>query len=96
MIIVNGDQIENTGDIIKEYASTLQSKIKEIEDALDRINVAWQGDDAVSYLNSMRSKYIVALQKLEERVDTMADYLKKVPSTYSALDESYGSKNIGV
>ena len=96
MIIVDGDQIQNAGNVIKEYANTLQSKIKEIESALDKINVAWQGEDAISYLNSMRSKYIVALQKLEERVDTIAEYLKKVPNTYGALDDSYGSKNIGV
>jgi WXG100 family type VII secretion target len=96
VIIVNGDQIAKTGNNIKEYAHTLQTKIKEIENALDQINVSWQGADAISYLNNMRSKYIVALQKLEERIDTCADYLIKVPNTYETLDESYASKSIGV
>ena len=95
MIVVNGDQITRTGNNIKEYAHTLQNKINEIENALDKINASWQGTDAVSYLNNMRSKYIVALQKLEERIDTCGDYLIKVPNTYEALDESYASKNIG-
>ena len=96
MIIVNGDQIANSGKFIKDKANELNTKINEINDCLDKISIAWQGSKSTQYLNNMRSKYVVALKELKERLNDCGEYLTRVPDTYSTLDETYGHKNIGV
>lgn len=96
VINVNGDQIKNAGRFIKEKSNELTTKINEINDCLDKLNIVWKGNSSSSYILSMREKYIASLKELRDRISDCGEYLTKVPDTYSALDEAYANKNIGV
>ena len=63
---------------------------------IDSINTAWNGDDSLKYINTMKEKCLNGLKELNDCVDDYGIYLKKIPDVYGALDEAFSSKKIDV
>ena len=63
---------------------------------IDNINTAWNGADALKYVNLMRERYIMKMSKIQEIILDYGNYLKSVPDSYSKVDESFSNRNINV
>lgn len=95
-IVINKSDIVNYGNQIVDYSSEFQDEIKKFSALIESINTVWDGADALKYINVMKEKYIVGLEEIKGVLDEYGKYLKKVPETYSAIDEVFSSKNIDV
>lgn len=95
-IVINKSDIINYGNQIVDYSSELDSEIKKFSALIESINSAWDGADALKYINVMREKYIVGLEEMKSVLDEYGIYLKNVTETYSTVDEVFASKKIDV
>ena len=95
-IIINKTEIINYGNQILDYSSEFKDEINKINALIESINTVWDGADALKYINVMKEKYIVGLEEIKVVLDEYGTYLKRVPETYSAIDEVFSSKNINV
>ncbi len=95
-IVISKSDITNYGSQIVDYSSEFKDEIKKFSALIESINIAWDGADALKYINTMKEKYIVGLEEIKSVLDEYGNYLKKVPETYSAVDEVFSSKNIDV
>lgn len=95
-VVINKSDIINYGSQIVDYSSEFKDEIKKFSALIESINTVWDGADALKYINTMKEKYIVGLEEMKSVLDEYGNYLKKVPETYSAVDEVFSSKNIDV
>lgn len=95
-IVISKSDITNYGSQIVDYSSEFKDEIKKFSALIESINTVWDGADALKYINTMKEKYIVGLEEIKSVLDEYGNYLKKVPETYSAVDEVFSSKNIDV
>ena len=95
-IEINKTDITNYGNQIIDYSNEFKDEIKKFSALIESINTAWDGADALKYINIMKEKYIVGLEEMKSVLDEYGNYLKKIPEAYSALDEIFSSKSIDV
>lgn len=95
-IYIDEAGIKSTSDSLTEEARSLLTQINMLNRTIDDINQAWQGTDALKYINVMREKYIVALHELKDFIDEYTIYLNNIPGAYSTLDEAFSNKNLSV
>ena len=95
-IYVDTFNTKKTANEILEIASNLDSYIKQLTSIIDRIDSAWDGDDSIKYINTMRDKLVLELQNLSKFVANYGSYLSSAPEAYTILDEVFSSKNIGI
>lgn len=95
-IVISKSDISNYGSQIVDYSSEFKDEIRKISALIESINTVWDGADALKYINVMKEKYIIGLEEIKNVLDEYGNYLKKVPETYSAIDEVFSSKNIDV
>lgn len=95
-VIVNKNDITNYGEQIIEYSEEFSSEIRKFSELIDSINKAWDGADALKFVNTMKEKYVVKLEELKSVLDDYGKYLKDVSETYTVVDEIFSSKVIDV
>lgn len=95
-IVISKSDITNYGNQIVDYSSEFKDEITKFSALIESINIAWDGADALKYINVMKEKYVVCLEEIKSVLDEYGNYLKKVPETYSAIDEVFSSKSIDV
>ena len=95
-IKVNCSNLKSYGKKIKDKSSDFEKKIKKFEQIIDSINTAWDGSDALKYINVMKEKYIQTLNDTKSLLDDYGDYLSGASDSYEVLDEVFASKNIDV
>lgn len=95
-IIINKSNITNYGNQIIDYSNEFKLEIKKFSALIESINTVWDGADALKYINTMKEKYITGLEEIKSILDEYGNYLKKVPETYSTVDEVFSSKNIDI
>ena len=95
-VIVNKNDIINYGEQIIEYSEEFSSEIRKFSELIDSINKAWDGADALKFVNTMKEKYVVKLEELKSVLDDYGKYLKDVSETYTVVDEIFSSKVIDV
>ena len=61
-IYIDEAGIKGTSDRLAEEARILLAQINMLDRTIDDINEAWQGADALKYINVMREKYVVYLK----------------------------------
>ena len=95
-IVISKSDIKNYGSQIVDYSSDFKDEVKKFSALIETINTVWDGADALKYINTMKEKYIIGLEEIKSVLDEYGNYLKKVPETYSAVDEVFSSKIIDV
>lgn len=95
-IILSKTETTKIGNEIIEYSDDLEAEIKEFLSIIDSINTAWDGADALKYINTLKQKYVVNLEELQGLVKEYGQYLSNVSGAYTTLDESFTSKSIDV
>ena len=63
---------------------------------VDSINTAWNGADALKYVNNLKEKYVTELNNLTDVVKEYGTYMQNVPEAYDILDEIFESETIDV
>jgi hypothetical protein len=95
-IVVKKSETSKIGADILNHSHDFFDDIKKLTAIVDKINVAWSGDDSLKYINTMKSKYLPGLIELKDNLEAYGEYLQDVPDSYMALDETFTSKNIDV
>lgn len=95
-ITIDQSAVEKSGRRIQECNSDFLSDINRLNNIIDGINTAWEGADALKYVNNMRDNYLYKLKELSEILQSYGEYLEKIPGAYAILDESFSNKNINV
>ena len=95
-VTINKSSITDVSKTILENVEYLQSDIKKLEEVINSINTAWDGADALKYINTMRDKYIVQLNELIDVIQKNGEYLSNIPKAYDLLDETFSNKNVSV
>lgn len=95
-ITINKDEVEKYGNEIIELSEEFNQNTKKVLSLIEAINTAWEGADATKYINTMKEKHIRDLEEISNILKTYGTYLRSVPETYSALDETFASKSIEV
>ena len=95
-IEIKKSSVTNSGKKICEASLDFLSDIKKMEDIIDGINNAWEGAEALMYVNKMRESYIRRLNELAHNLEKYGEYLINVSEVYSLLDEIFSNKNINV
>lgn len=81
--------ISTEKDNFNNYLYDLNNEIKEIQDSN-----SWVGQDKDNFVSRINSEYILRLNTINNKLDLMIEYFKKVLSEYKALDEKYSSIKI--
>ena len=76
--------ISTEKDNFNNYLYDLNNEIKEIQDSN-----SWVGQDKDNFVSRINSEYILRLNTINNKLDLMIEYFKKVLSEYKALDEKY-------
>ncbi len=95
-VTIDKNNTNNIGKKIKENTDNIENDIKKLENVIESINSAWEGADALKYVNSMKEKYVNSLQEFNNILKEYSEYLSNVSGAYSILDETFSSKNINV
>ena len=88
--------LKEYGKEIIQYSDDFAGYINQFANIIDSINNAWEGADALKYINTMKEKYLTGLTELNSVIKDYGNYLKTVPEAYETLDEAFASKKIDV
>lgn len=80
---------------LKTFNENILRDIKELSSINDSILSFWNGEDAKSLTTKLNNEVIPSLNKYYDCLEDYAEYLRKVYSVYSALEDAY-NKNISV
>lgn len=95
-VIINKSGVSKLSSQMKESTNDFKSEIKKFETVIDGINNAWEGADALKYVNKLRDSYLRKLNELVSDLEKSSEYLENIPLAYNLLDEIYSNKNINV
>lgn len=95
-VYIDKDQVLAKADLIISDLEEFGNQISKLLAVIENINSAWDGDDALSYINILKERYIVNLNEFLKVMNDYSDYLKNVPGAYELLDEIFSSKVIDV
>lgn len=95
-IIVKKDELANYGNQMLNISNEFNRDIKKFTRIIEEINDAWDGADALKYVNTMKDKYIRNLEDTRKTIENYASFLNKVGDVYQSVDEVFASKNIDV
>ena len=95
-IVMNSSTIESLGNKVLSCSKTFENDTKKINSLIDSINSAWEGNDSLKYINTLKNKMEPVLKELSEEMNKYGLYLKNVPNTFDILDDEYASKEIEV
>lgn len=95
-IVVKKNELANYGNQMLNLSSEFDRDIKKFTRIIEEINEAWEGADALKYVNTMKDKYIRDLETTRSTIDDYARFLTKVGDVYQSVDEVFTSKNIDV
>lgn len=93
-IEIDKNGVRKSGEAIKQQNQKFKNDIKRLENIIDSINSAWEGDDSLKYINTMRDTYLNGLKELNECIEDYGEYLNKVSKAYDAVDSTYNSKQL--
>lgn len=95
-ISIDKDGVKKMGTSIIESSNDFKGEINKFLEIIDGINSAWEGADALKYINTLKEKYVVGLNELNDIINKYGQYLVDVPEAYDLLDETFSTKNINV
>ncbi len=95
-IIMDKTVTLSKADEFLDCCQQIEDEIVKYSHIIDKINAAWEGEDALKYINNMRSFHVPKFNAILEVLNSYAEYLKKVPGPYETIDEVYATKTIDV
>lgn len=93
---IKKNEVTKYGTMLKNYTADFDTQIKKFNSILDNINSAWEGADALKYINIMKEKNLTNMNELTDILNEYGNYLTKIPGAYSNLDEIFTSRKIDV
>jgi hypothetical protein len=93
---ISKSTVSKNGSTIIQYSEEFSACIKKFLYIVDSINIAWEGNDSLKYINTMKEKLIPGLEELNSCIKDYGVFLKNVPNAYDILDETFSTKSIDV
>ena len=85
-VIVNKEELKNTGNNIIDYANDFKIQIETVKKLVESLNDTWYGTDMKTFVKEMNTRYIPKLEELKEELIKYGNYLKEVRKDYEELD----------
>lgn len=95
-ISIKKSTITSYGKQMCDISSDFLSNVNRLENVIEGINNAWDGADALKYINTLRENYISRLNKVADDINKYGEYLINTSGAYDLLDEIFSNKNIDV
>lgn len=95
-VYIDKDSVSSEANTIISDLDEFKVQINKLLSVIENINSAWDGNDALKYVNTLKEKHIPNLNEFLENLNDYSDYLKNVPGAYELLDEIFASKVMDV
>lgn len=95
-ININKSEVIKAGSQILGYSEDFDEYITKFLSIIESINTAWEGSDSLKYINTMKEKYILELEKLRDVLKERGNYLTNIPEAYTIIDNDFFNKKIDV
>lgn len=95
-IIIDKQSVRKVANQMNEYANDFSKEIEKLSNIIDNINIAWKGDDALKYINLLKTKYFEDLTETKKQIKKYSKYLENIPEAYDALEDTYTNKSINI
>lgn len=95
-IIIDTSATKSSGKNILTAVEDIRSQIRSMESLVDKLSTVWQSEDGKKCSETLKTQYITQLKSMADNLEKYGKFLQKVEQVYTALDESFNNKNIGV
>lgn len=95
-ITMKKSEVLKTAASINKLSNEFDVEVKKLIQIVDNINSAWNGADALVYVNNMREKHLINLKQMQDQIEEYGEYLRAVTEPYAILDEKLSKKRIDV
>ena len=92
-ININKTAVKNISSKIRNDNEAFLGEVSNLQNAVNNIMIAWNGDDATKYKELMDS-IIVGLNNFHSMIDSYTEFLSNVPGIYDTIDECYSNEKI--
>ena len=90
-LVVNYDELSKTGKFFEEKNKEIDNTINNIENILNRLDTAWEGDD----MNTFKEKSSLIIKEQKEKrkeVEVLGQIVNIVSKNYSDKDSEWQDK----
>lgn len=95
-IVINYDALSKQGVLVKEMGTDLEMQINNLLLKVEELGDDWKGNDSRSYIETMKEKIILELQKVYPLIEEYGEYAKNVAEAYKMLDDNFANKKIEI
>lgn len=95
-VYIDKDSVSSKADTIISDLEEFKVQINKFLSVIENINSAWDGEDALKYINTLKEKHVPNLNEFLDFLNDYSNYLKNVPGAYELLDEIFASKVMDV
>lgn len=93
---INTEEVSSISNNINASINSIKDQINKLYSLIPNISDAWEGEREQKFVNIYENIFLTKLKELESDLEKYENFLKRVPKSYSMLDEEYGNKNIEV
>ena len=95
-IAISNSKVKSIVSMLREEKENIDGFLSSLNVEVDNINVAWQGQDALAYINKMKNDYNVLIDDFNKCLDTYIEFLNGVFNEYDTFNDEYLSRKIEV
>ena len=91
---MDSDSQNRCADEFYDHIVNFNRYVLELSSLIDKLELLWEGEDAKTYITSMRENDISELKRISDILNRYQTYMKTVPEVYQLCDEVYSGKVI--
>ncbi len=95
-IEVNSDTIKKQSKLLEYQGEELNTQIKALNSVVEKIDSAWQGDDAKKLIQTITDEDLTKYNEIKTTIEEYSIYLTKAMEYYDTLDNTFASISIDV
>lgn len=84
---VDSEKMMMIGNNVIEKSYEFANKARELENEVEKIMNAWEGDDATKYIKLLNDNYITNLEELARIIDNYGQYIKTAALIYTNFEQ---------
>lgn len=93
-IEINTDTIIKQSNLLARQSEELDTQIKTLNSVIEKIDNAWQGDDANKFIQTLAEKDLNKYKEMKSKTEEYSIYLTKAMEYYNTLDDTFKSMTI--
>ncbi len=81
------ERMQLIGNNIIDKSADFANKTRQLENEIDDILSAWDGEEAAKYIKLLKENYVINLSHLAQAIENYGIYIKDISSIYSSLEK---------